>query len=258
MKKLLFSAALVSANLVFGQITLEHTFTNEKAYPYITSTETYYIAKSNNNNLKIYNSDYSLYKTVNVPVPANYNMIFYPENNLLTISKHVFNTDNKFEFLVEAYGPTQNPDRKLLLIDEDGNLLKDFHQNSTLPYGLNFEIFHDSVTNINKIIVYSNTLGLNPVLQSDVYVLPTSVLAAKEIQAASKLSAFPVPTSKILHIMNPGNGANKVQVYDITGKLVSAQSFSVSDSKISIDVESLPKGIYIYKIGELSSKFTKN
>lgn len=105
MKKLLFSAALVSANLVFGQITLEHTFTNEKAYPYITSTETYYIAKSNNNNLKIYNSDYSLYKTVNVPVPANYNMIFYPENNLLTISKHVFNTDNKFEFLVEAMAP---------------------------------------------------------------------------------------------------------------------------------------------------------
>ncbi|OPH00342.1 hypothetical protein B2I21_00455, partial [Chryseobacterium mucoviscidosis] len=71
-------------------------------------------------------------------------------------------------------------------------------------------------------------------------------MAAKEIQTEAKLSAFPIPTSKILNITNPENGAHKVQVFDTTGKLVVNQSFLTSDSKISVDVESLPKGIYIY------------
>ncbi|WP_250252699.1 T9SS type A sorting domain-containing protein [Chryseobacterium sp. Marseille-Q3244] len=67
---------------------------------------------------------------------------------------------------------------------------------------------------------------------TEAYALPTSVLAAKEIQAGSKLSALPVPTNKILNVMNPG-------------KLVTNKSFSASEGKISVDVENLPKGVYV-------------
>ncbi|WET47839.1 T9SS type A sorting domain-containing protein [Chryseobacterium indologenes] len=148
---------------------------------------------------------------------------------------------------------------KLLLINEDGTLIKDFHTDPNTLYGEEFHVFHDATTNTNKLTVYSGTTFNNSGTPlTEVYALPTTVLAAKEIQAESKLSAFPIPTNKTLNVMNPGNGANKIEIFDVTGKLVANKSFSASEGKISIDVENLPKGAYIYKIGDWSSKIMKN
>jgi len=263
MKKLLLSAALIVVNFAFGQITLDHDFTNEYAFTYVTDTQTFYISRTPDNKIKIYNSDFSLYKTVNVPMPTNYDrLLFWGDTSSLVASRNVFNTDSKFEFLVGIYSTVTNAGIKLILINEDGTLIKDFHPNTSVSvYAEEFEIYHDSVQNLNKLIVHSqNPMANGNSLdsQTQIYSLPTSTLTSKEIQNNTKLSAFPIPTNKILNITNPGNGANKVQIYDATGKLVVDKSFFASDNKISIDVESLPKGVYIYKIGNLSSKFTKN
>ncbi|MCS4303588.1 T9SS type A sorting domain-containing protein [Chryseobacterium sp. BIGb0232] len=258
MKKLLFSAiALMAANVAFGQLTLEHSFTNEDTFVYSTSTETFYISKTTDNKLKIYNSNYVLYKTVTVPMPANFSRLDFLGEEF-SISRNIFNTDSKFEFMVGVFNDTQTY-YKLLLINEDGTLIKDFHTNPNTFYGGEFHVFHDAPTNTNKLTVHSGTtFNTSSVPLTEVYALPTSVLAAKEIQAGSKLSAFPVPANKILNVMNPGSGANKIEVFDFTGKLVINKSFSSSEGKISVDVESLPKGMYVYKIGDLSSKFMKN
>ncbi|SMC32170.1 T9SS type A sorting domain-containing protein [Chryseobacterium sp. YR221] len=120
----------------------------------------------------------------------------------------------------------------------------------------NYNVFHDSVSNTNKIIIETWDNNNNQIY--DVYGLPTSVLSSKEIQNVTKLSAFPIPTSKILHISNPENGSNTVEIYDMTGSRMLTKNFGSSDTTISVDVENLPKGIYFYKIGALSSKFIKN
>ncbi|ASE63100.1 T9SS C-terminal target domain-containing protein [Chryseobacterium indologenes] len=258
MKKLLFSAvALMAANFAFAQLTLEHSFTNEDAFVYSSPTETFYVSKTTDHKLKVYNSSYALYKTVTVPMPAGFNRLdFYGE--AFSISKNIFNTDSKFEFMVSISNDTYTS-YKLILINEDGTLIKDFHTDPNKLYDGGFNVFHDGATNTNKLIVHSGTAFNNSSIPlTEVYSLPTSVLTAKEIQAGSQLSAFPIPTNKILNVVNPGSGANKIEVFDVTGKLVLNQSFSASEGKISVDVESLPKGIYIYKIGTLSSKFTKN
>ena len=114
------------------------------------------------------------------------------------------------------------------------------------------DLFTDKTVNKNKLVLLTST-GIN-----EVYTLPTSSLSSKEIGSKRKLSAFPIPTNKIINVINPENGANKIEVYDRSGKLVLNKSFANSDNKISIDVESLPNGIYIYKVGGLSSKFLKN
>lgn len=261
MKKLLFSAiALMATNFAFGQITLEHSFFNESVYIYKTPTEMYLVSGTTDNKIKLYNIDYSLAKTVNVPVPTGYTMAPIVAEQAFTMSKNIFNTDSKYEFLVDVYSETQLPRIKLLLINEDGTLLKDFHTNPDIMHSERFEVFHNDATNTNKLIIGNNTqlINNNYIYHTEIYSLPTSSLTTKEIQTGSKLSAFPIPTNKILNIANPGNGANKIEVFDVTGKLVANKSFSTSENKISIDVENLPKGIYIYKIGNLSSKFTKN
>ena len=91
-----------------------------------------------------------------------------------------------------------------------------------------------------------------------VYDLGTNSLATKELHNRNNLSAFPIPTNKILNIVNPNNGNNSLQVYDENGKIVINKLFTNSEKTISLDVEFLPNGLYLYKIGNFSSKFLKN
>ncbi len=262
MKKLFFSAILLATNFAFGQITLEHSFPDtETVYAYTKGNEMFYVSETQDNKLKIYNADYSLRKTVNVPIPSGYILSFTAysdyDGNPFAISKHIFNTDDKYEFMVEIYN-SENNWSKLLLIDEDGTLIKDFHPNQeTKKYGERYNVYNDSSANINKLIVY-NWINNNYTNQADVYSLPTSELTSKEIQSHGKLSAFPVPTDKIINITNPDNGANVVEIYDASGKLVINKGFLKNETRISVNVENLPKGVYTYKIGNQTAKFIKN
>lgn len=263
MKKLLLSVAIIAVNYSFGQINLEHSFAdNEDVFVYNKDNSTLYVSKTSDNKIKIYNSSYTLQKTVNVPMPSNHGMFYsgYFGTNSFFMSKHVFNNDDKYEFMVETYFQDTAAGTityKLLLINEDGVLIKDFHPNPSVKQSAeNYEVYHDNVNNTNKLIVHNWVNGFTN--QYDVYSLSTSTLTSREIQLHNKLSAFPIPTNKVLNIMNPGNGANKVQIYDVSGKLVLNKTFSSNEDKISIDVETLTKGMYIYKIGESSSKFIKN
>ena len=92
----------------------------------------------------------------------------------------------------------------------------------------------------------------------DVYSLPTSGLGSKELIKKTRLTAFPIPTNKSLNIINPRNGSNTVEIFDASGKLLINKIFDNSENRISIDVEHLSKGTFVYKIGNLSSKFIKN
>ncbi len=267
MKKLLFCVATALAtNLAFGQINLEHSFPDdESVQSYSNDETTFYVSFKNNENIiKIYNADFTLKKTINVPLPANYLMWMganYYETTPYSISKNIFNLDEKYELIIEAgYYDTANQKvyRKLLLIDEDGNLIKDFHPNAGIKNFFDlYYIFHDSTTNKNKLLV-ENRIELNENSQYDVFSLPTSALTSKEIKEKKKLSAFPIPTSKVLNVINPRNGTNKIEILEASGKVVFIKNFTNFENRISVDVENLPKGVYIYRIGELSSKFIKN
>lgn len=83
-------------------------------------------------------------------------------------------------------------------------------------------------------------------------------MSTAESKEKNKLNIFPIPTNKILYVINPKNGGNKIEIYDTSGNLVLNKKISDSENKISLDVENLPKGIYIYKVGDLSTKFIKN
>lgn len=251
MKKLLSSLALVFANLAFGQIILEHTFpVGEMAIVYKNENQTFYCTtKFESNTINIYNPDYSLYKTINVQSPSGFGTVSFPSSDSFQflISKHIFNNDDKLEFIIAFYG--NSGQCKLQIINEDGVIIKNF---SNEYYEYDIQLFTDKIASKNKLVLVNTTST------SEVYALPTSELTTKEIESIKKLSAFPIPTNKTLSIINPQNGVSKIEVYDASGKLMVSKSFRLDENRISIDVESLPIGNYIYKIGNLSSKFIKN
>ena len=250
MKKNLFSLLLstIITSYAFGQITLEHSFdTGEQVLVY-SDTETLKYITLLGTQINIYNSDYSLYKTFSISLPGA-SLSTYDNFNF-NVSKHLFNTDDKLEFFVFYQGSVGN----LVVFNEDGNVIKNF--NANYNYEL-IDVFHDSTTNTNKLKMGKYISDTSDIV-FDIFSLPTSSLTTKEITDKNKLTAFPIPTNKNLNIINPNNGNNSLQVYDENGKMVINKFFKNSEKIISLDVEFLPKGIYIYKIGNINSKFLKN
>ncbi|AZB08019.1 T9SS C-terminal target domain-containing protein [Chryseobacterium sp. G0162] len=251
MKKLLFSIALLATGFAFGQINLVHTFpANEDAAVYINDNQLLYCTQVIDQPIiKIYGQNYDYIKTLNITMPAGYEwMIFHPDLDY-QVSKNIFNTNDKLEFIV-YFHKSGTPDSKLKIIDEDGTIIKDFPGTYRVEYT---KIYHDPIDNTNKIKLLNETTQ-----QTEIYSLPTTVLANKEIMTVkNKLAAFPIPAKTTLKINNPQNNASKVEVFDTTGKLVINQTFSSHDDLITLNVQNLTNGLYIYKIGDLSSKFIK-
>ena len=248
MKKNLFSLLLstIITSYAFGQITLEKTYSSENLQVYTNSTETFYYSVGQNlSTIKIYNADYTLKKQFTLASPVN---ISSYDNFIL--SKNIFNTDNLLEIVTTS---GNYPNDSIKIYNEDGVLVKDFGTGYQFEDEFDFHVYYDTNSNKNKLRLFKSSSN-----STEIYNLSTNSLTTKEITDKNKLTAFPIPTNKILNIVNPNNGNNSLQVYDENGKIVINKVFTNSEKTISLDVEFLPKGIYIYKIGNINSKFLKN
>lgn len=259
MKKFLLSIAITFAtNFVFGQITLEKTYPSENLQVYTNSTETYYYSVGEDlTTIKIYNVDHTLKKQFSPAIPTNYKLIVSNYDNFI-LTKNIFNSDDLLEIVVIFRNwntETSSYADIIRIYNEDGIIVKDFGDGYYMEDLFNFHVFHDNTTGKNKLRLSKGTY-INQT--TEIYNLNTTSLATKEIQSKNKLSAFPIPTNKILNVINPKNGVNKIEVYDASGKIVMNKNFGSSENTISLDVENLSKGIYVYKVGDLSSKFIKN
>jgi hypothetical protein len=251
MRKLLSSIAMLATGFAFGQINLVHTFpASEDAAMYINDNQLLYCTQIVDTPvIKIYGQNFNYIKTLNITMTAGYDWMTFDTDLDHQVSKNIFNSNDKLEFIV-YFKANGTPDSKVKIIDEDGAIIKDFPGTYRIEYT---KIYHDPVDNTNKIKLFNETTQ-----QTEIYSLPTSTLGNKEILTVkSKLVAFPIPAKTVLKINNPQNNAHKVEVFDTTGKLVITQPFASHDDSISLNVQNLTNGLYIYKIGDLSAKFIK-
>lgn len=262
MKKLVFFTSLFMTCFGYAQITLEKAFpNNENIITYQDGDQLYYVSTVQGSNLiTIYNQDYTVFKTVNSQIPSNYN-IYLINSNIYpgySVSKYLFNADAKMEFFVSGsyyVSDTASYIFQSKIVNEDGIIVKDF---GDVSIG-SFYPYTDPVANKNKMVVHKYGLINNVAWSTDeIYSLPTSSLTTKEINnlTGNKLSAFPIPTSSRLNILNPRNGNYLVEITDISGKTVKTKAFG-NENQININVADLPRGVYFYKIGNQSSKFIK-
>ena len=147
MKKLfytsfVFMAILTCPQISNAQITLEHTFNTYVNFANTISWNgdaNYYIDNNSaGNQIKLYNIDYSLFKTVSITPPSGYSI-----TSVSYLTKNLFNSNDKLEFFVQFTGQTTDYSvyQSLRLYDEDGVVIKDF--------GFNY-IFASSIHKINN------------------------------------------------------------------------------------------------------------
>lgn len=73
------------------------------------------------------------------------------------------------------------------------------------------------------------------------------------------LKVFPNPSKGIVHVQFPqaSDGASAIELFSISGTKVLFQTVSAGDTQTDIDISFLPKGIYVLKYGNQSTKLVK-
>lgn len=252
-KKITLITFLLTSALSFSQATLEKSYIinqdegGDQSYFFNTETASYHYTFDTNNVLKIYKEDHSIYTTVNLPVDSGYTI-----NNMYLFTDKLFNSDNLIEFLLVTRSSTDT--HKMSLVNENGVVLQQFGDKQDA-------LIVKTLSNKYKLITQKATYN------SDVYTTAKDVYSLSgtlSVNQASNLSksvvAYPNPAKNVLNITNPYDKTENtnLKVYSVSGKLVLQKNISnESEDFIKLDVSTLPSGVYIYKINEVSNKFIK-
>lgn len=244
MKKLLLLATLF-ANYCNAQISLDQTYTPSTVTAIVLSSAGDKIAvkDTGSNQIRIYNPDYSLWKTITPPAVSGYKF-----SSFAYISDNLFNSDGNLEVIaVYSNYSASSPFYyfKAQLIDESGGVLFD------LGYAINFGVHY--INGVYKLFSY-NVYSL----ENKIYSLPGTIPCGK---CGSLGLAKPTPTGEtLLSIPNPNNGVFKVDgtgelfITDVSGKRV----YQHSDyNRNVIDISKYPSGIYQVSLNGQQSTFVK-
>lgn len=255
-KSILTTLILISfSNLVKSQITLDGTIQNSSWTEFgITnmaiSGYKYYLIDESANELKLYNLDLSVYKTITIPISLTNDSL--SDYELGYVSENLFDLDNGIEYVFYSDLKLNTSIAFVKIFDEDGSTL--FYSDSVDIYGFfNF----DEITPF----IYNTSEGVKMKIrkkfsqENKFYSLPGSLLSVKPISEnspiAKVLNAYPNPSKETVTIeFELPNGSNKgtIMIYDQLGN--SIKSYDVDDKfkKIMISSSELSAGTYYYSL----------
>ncbi|MEI7500613.1 MAG: T9SS type A sorting domain-containing protein [Bacteroidota bacterium] len=247
MKKLILS--LLSLSLIAtssAQISLENTYPASTGLTELAvSGFKYYMMDVVNNQCKLYNIDHSLWKTINLIVPAG--MYLY---DIRYVSETLFNTDNKVELAYIYY----SYDTTLLfytyytmVVNEDGQLLL------SIPGCSYLEVKAPGAYGTKMLAyVYDYSIVLWT-MNTQVYSLPGNLPTGEiSVEGNSFLNRpFPNPASANVTIpyqLPFGVNTAEIRLINESGKLIKSYTVDRTFRELLIQIADLPKGIYVYQV----------
>lgn len=136
-------------------------------------------------------------------------------------------------------------------------------ETAPLVAGQNFSIAYTNVEAPDTTVQYGffvTGINANPADEATLgsIVVTAPLLSVNDVTAVN-VSVYPNPSNKVWNIETTNQNISAVEVYNILGKKV--ESISANDTSVSINNESLAKGIYLAKIkteaGDKSVKLIK-
>lgn len=197
------------------------------------------------NQCRIYNTDHSLWKTINLLVPAN-NYLY----DIKYVSEGLFTTDNGLclAYIYYNYNETgQYYTFTAHVVRENGTLLLSIPGCQYLVV----QTLHNGATKLNAYI-YDYSVWPNTV-QTKVYSLPGSLVTNQSnVRDGGPIQqAFPNPTSLSLTLPwvlpQQLNHAN-LHILDALGRRLRTIALKGSSGQLQLDVSGWPGGEYVYYI----------
>ena len=254
MKKSLFMliglTMLVSQS--FAQLTLDHTFSGyvSGSYPsiyepiglYYTSTLT------NSNTFYLYNSNYSLYKTVVMNLPSGYLI-----TSVSPLGMHIINSDDKIEFFISASNSNSNT-YLAKIVNEDGVVIQDLGQATYCGYN---GLYKTETQLCLSVLKGSLNQNYQYDYQTDIYICHGNYDAVSSFENDPTIQPYPNPTTTLINIpyrIEKGT-VSTINIYNINGQFIESYNIGSDFEMITIDVFNYAKGIYIYEYNGISNRF---
>jgi len=265
---LLIAFAIATTN--FAQITTDVVISsdnirNSELIELENSGAKYYIFDAENMFLRLYNIDHSIFKTVNIDVSSlgfDGFTIFKGGLYPFAISENLFNTDNKFEFIISIHAFTDdysNEKLKTVILNEDGNILYE-KENYWFGNGLTNQ-YPDLIKNTNNgtklILKRTSDIDNDSLL---ILNLPGTVPCFNCDQTnkihnvnnkSTSLSNYPNPAKNytiIEYEIPKGENEAEIQIFNMNGQLVKTYKVDKTFKNLRISTSDFENGTYIYNI----------
>ncbi|MCE1200519.1 MAG: T9SS type A sorting domain-containing protein [Bacteroidia bacterium] len=248
MKNIIIAAFLLIAasSLVSAQINPEASYNYSGIYTYLPSVgNKFYIMDVSLSQCRIYNADHSLWKTINLSVPAN-NWLY----DIKFVSEGLFTTDNGLclAYIYYSYNDVgQYYTYTAKVVRENGTQLL------SIP-GCQYLIVQKLANGSSKLLAYVYDYSVFPVsVQTKVYSLPGSLVTNQFPNTAEipLQQAFPNPAGHSLTLpwVLPENISKaNLHIQDAAGRSLRTMELNNSSGQLQIDVSGWPGGQYLYYI----------
>ena len=251
--KLLTTILLLAAFVLQAQVTLD------KKYDYSTSVvklETlgykYYLMDVPLGQCRIYNTDHSLFKTINCNVPSSFYL-----SDIKFLSEKLFDSDAGIELLCTFYKyySSQN------YYEYDSKIINDDGSQIAFIDGSLYNYVNKTDDNTYKLFSYCYDFSIFPEkVWTSIYSLPGSpTVSAMMIKNEPDilLNAFPNPATqslKIAYVLPENINQATLHLIDNSGKQVEQFIVDNHTDHLMLDVSRYQSGVYHYFIEYASTK----
>ncbi len=238
---------VVMWHAVAGQIRLEYTYNYSGTYASLTySGDRFYVMDVPANQCWIYNMDHSLWKTINLPMPANHFLY-----DIKYVSEGLFTDDERLALAYVYYSydeSTQVYSYNARVITESGQELL------SIP-GCLYLYVHDMKNEGVKLVAYSYDFSVWPeTVKTLVYSLPgqsaTKAFSPGNMEEKDP-PAFPNPATTHTNIpykLPDGVMEGVVTLTDMHGQLVRSYRVDRNLENLRVDTRGFPAGVYVYSL----------
>lgn len=246
MKRTLLLFLIILSSLTYGQITQEASYDYSGTFVNLANSgDKFYVMDVANSQCRLYNSNNTLWKTINLPVPAN-NYVY----DIRYVSEGLFTNTNELclAYVYYIYDEVNlYYTFTMKVIKENGTVLL------TVP-GCQYVDVYKTETGACKLVTYSYDYSI--VLYTTttrVYSLPGVLTGIPQIMnsGVTAAPAFPNPANTLITIpytLSENTISATLSLIDMNGKTVVVRDLDRSAEKITINVNGFPRGTYIYRI----------
>lgn len=232
---------LLISNAINAQITLENEY-SFRVQAFDVEDGEYFYAGADGNTIRIYDEDHNLYKTVNLSPDQGFEV-----GGVSLLSRKLFNTDEDLELAV-TYTKTDTSGTEYYaeILNENGNSIKRINN----AFGM-FAYNTNSGSKLMASLWINNGGAIE--ITSAVYSLPgtlTGGMIAPEPAPERGFTAYPNPTDGILRIEPVDD--RPIRIFNSAGKEI-----KTVENQNTINLQNLPKGLYILNRGDEKFKVIK-
>lgn len=243
--------ALVIAVLVslqsLAQINLESTYNHSGTFTQLAlSGNKFFLMDVANNQVRLYHTDHSLWKTVSLAVPANHYLY-----DVRYVSENLFSTDNSLALAYTYYHYDEVNEYYTYttkVINENGTELL------SIPACVYVMVMENADLG-TKMLAYIFDYSVFPyTVQTHVYNLPGSLVQLSESAVGGKTGtakAYPNPTSHattIHYVLAESSENSKLLLFDAHGKKLKTIALDTQKNEVQLSTAGFPPGSYHYVI----------